>query len=386
MTVKIEKRIKGYSVRQPGEAISHQQQLPKVHSSPTEADRRLVLTAVSTPLANSLRWASRPYDPDGHSSRTYMVKAPEGKFSVHVVHADNGSPETGEPFEVWVGDGAPRGLKALCKSLSMDMRSLDRGWLKTKLESLFGTPGEPFDMTLPGGILVRVPSAVAAFARIVHARCEQLGAFTDNKLSATPVLDALMSRKEPKADGTGTVAWMVPIRNTGFGDDFELVVKEVVTPEGRIVPQSVWLTGRKFPRSLEGLAISLSFDLRVNDVQWSVLKLQQLVDLDEGVKGGDSFWACVPGTEKSASFPSLAAYIATLILYRLKVLGLVDDARKPTAPTGVVSLEVVRSQPTQSQTDCVQILGALCNDCGAYAVVPTDGSCLCCKACGASKC
>ena len=383
MSVVIAKRITGYSVVRPDDAPKNA--TIQLQPTTTDVDRRLVLTEVSSPLAKSLRWASRPYDPDGHASRTYLVNSPEGKFTMHVVHADNGSPQTGYPFECWVNDGAPRGLKALCKSLSMDMRSLDRGWLKVKLESLFGTPGEPFDITLPGGNLVRVPSAVAAFARILYARCDALGAFTDEKLSDTPVLDALMSKKEPKSDGIGTVGWMVPIRNTGFEDDFELILKEVQTPDGNIHPQSVWLSGRRYPKSLEGLAISLSFDLRVNDVQWSVLKLQQLVDLDE-VNG--NFWAPVPGTPKSTNYPSIVAYIATLILYRLKVLGLVDEDRNPIHATGVVALDDERRK--RATTDDAENAsstpkGLLCDSCGSYAVVKSGG-CDVCTNCSASKC
>lgn len=384
MSVKIEKRITGYSVTTPGDASKETTNKLQPHT--IEADRRLVLSDVSAPLAQSLRWASRPEDPDGHDSRTYRVHSPESKFTMHVVHAENGSPQTGYPFEVWVSDGAPRGLKALCKSLSMDMRSLDRGWLKTKLESLFETPGEPFDIALPRGVLARVPSAVAAFARILYARCSQLGAFNDEKLVSTPVLDALMSKKEPKNDGVGTVGWMVPIRNTSFGDDFELIIKEVETPDRRIVPQSVWLSGRKFPRSLEGLAISLSFDLRVNDVHWSVLKLHQLLDMDE--PQGD-FWAPIPGTEKSKCYPSIVAYMATLILYRLKVLGLVDEDRNPVTYTGVVALEDERAKRAGAANEVVMAQdkpqGMLCSSCHSYSVVRTGG-CDVCAQCGHSSC
>ena len=43
----------------------------------------------------------------------------------------------------------PRGLAALAKNLSMDMRAQDRAWLKLKLDSLAKTPGAPFTVAMP---------------------------------------------------------------------------------------------------------------------------------------------------------------------------------------------------------------------------------------------
>jgi len=373
--IRIDSKIKTFSVVKPGSAPT----VPRYGSSSAEADRRLVLTTVPNPLQNSLRWARRPFDPDGHPSRTYRVKAPEGVFTMHVVHIENDTPNTGDPFEVWVSDGAPRGLKALCKSLSMDMRSLDRGWLLAKLESLFSIPGEPFDLTLPNKQVIRCPGAVAAFARILHARCEQLGAFSDANLALTPLLDALMSRKEPKASGVGTMAWMAPISGTSYGDDFELIVKEVVAPGGRVVPQSVWLSGRCFPRSLEGLAVCLSFDLRVNDPQWSVLKLLQLVDMDE--PQGD-FWTSVPGGDKSKNYPSIVAYIGELLLYQLRVLGIIDGDLKPTTAVG----SIIFDEPDIAVTRSDAVAGAvMCPSCHSISMFFTEGCCSC-TSCGYSRC
>ena len=71
------------------------------------------------------------------------------------------------PFEVWVnGAEQPRGLAALAKSIPMDMRSNDRGWLETKLKSLMKAQGDDgFLLAMPpDGELVRVPSLVAGFA------------------------------------------------------------------------------------------------------------------------------------------------------------------------------------------------------------------------------
>src|SRR5204862_3623192 len=81
------------------------------------------------------------------------------------------------PFEVWVnGSEQPRGLGALAKTLSMDMRADDHAWLKLKLDALAKAGGdEPFDMPFPPtGEPKRMPSMVSAFAQVVRWRVEQL--------------------------------------------------------------------------------------------------------------------------------------------------------------------------------------------------------------------
>ena len=48
--------------------------------------------------------------------------------STTAAYVENGTPH---PFEVWVnGSEQPRGLGALAKTLSMDMRANDRAWRK----------------------------------------------------------------------------------------------------------------------------------------------------------------------------------------------------------------------------------------------------------------
>src|SRR5437879_10889922 len=90
------------------------------------------------------------------------------------------------PFEVWVnGAEQPRGLGAIAKTLSMDMRSEDRAWLKMKLDALAKSRDEqgfqiPFP---PTGEPVWVSGVVAAFARIVHQRCDELGTLREDRKS-----------------------------------------------------------------------------------------------------------------------------------------------------------------------------------------------------------
>ena len=96
-----------------------------------------------------MRWSHRPNIAGGTPSVTYVIDNPEHRFAVFVGHLENG---TVHPFEVWVnGEVVPRGMGALAKNLSMDMRSEDREWLKIKLKSLAKTPTIPFSMTMPSG-------------------------------------------------------------------------------------------------------------------------------------------------------------------------------------------------------------------------------------------
>ena len=112
----------------------------------------------------------------GSDGWVYMIEHPHGSFAVFVSHITNGRPH---PFEVWVnGAEQPRGLGAVAKTLSMDMRAEDRGWLNMKLAVLEKAAGDDaFNMPFPpSGDKVRMPSLVSGFARIVRYRCEQLGA------------------------------------------------------------------------------------------------------------------------------------------------------------------------------------------------------------------
>lgn len=376
--IQIAKKIKGYSVVQPDDRNTNN--TSTVGGFTNEMDRRLVLSKVPQPLASSLRWEKRPQLPGGNPSWTYAVDSPNGRFAVLVGHVPNGTPVSGYPFECWVLGEAPRGLNAVCKSLSMDMRSRDRGWLRMKLESLAKCAGEPFDMTMPNGTLVRVKSDVAAFAQLVRYRCAELGAFDDDKLTDTPVLDALMSKREPKAGPDGTLAWNVAIKNVATGDDFEMFIKEAVLDNGQRRPFSVWFSGEYAP-ALDGLAKCLSIDLRVSELAWGIRKLRQLLDCSE--PRGD-FLAQVPGSEKSSSYPSTVAYIASLILHRLKVLGLVNERGEPAHDSGVIDLGSVRESRQDSPLADGPPRGLLCDGCGSYTARVSEG-CIVCQ-CGHSKC
>ena len=97
-----------------------------------------------------------------------MLDSPIGKFALFVGHVE---PEgRAWPFEVWAnGPAEPRGLGAVAKTLSMDMRANDHGWLEMKLDALAKTPGESFEMPMPPhGERKRVPSVVSAMAQIIR--------------------------------------------------------------------------------------------------------------------------------------------------------------------------------------------------------------------------
>ena len=340
----------------------------------TDVDRRIRLEVAPQPALASLRWPGRPTLPGGNPSWTYMVESPYGRFAIFVGHVENGSPY---PFEVWVnGNEQPRGIGAVAKTLSMDMRAQDAKWLRVKLDMLARSGGEAFDcMMPPEGKLERVPSIVAAFARIVRFRIDQLGALaaSDGK---SPVLDAMFARKEPKTGPDGTMSWTADVYNPGSGDDFVLMLKELVLPGGQRRPYSVWMAG-VYPRALDGLCKLLSLDMRVIDPAWIGMKLRKLLTYDEPL--GD-FMARVPGEERQENFPSTVAYAARLIIHRYAMLGVLDERGYPVNEMGV--LEVPDDDRRPDVYSYKLLHGKLCTECGNSAVIKKDG-CEFCTACGA---
>ena len=341
----------------------------------SDADRRIRLDAAPMPALSSLRWPSRPQLAAGNPSWTYMVESPFGPFAIFVGHVDNGDPHA---FEVWVnGNEQPRGLGAVAKTLSMDMRAQDRAWVRTKLDILSRTSGnDAFDCPMPpDGVPVHMPSTVAAFARIVNWRVEQLGGLTPRD-DRSPVLDALFAKKEPKTGTDGTMSWSVDVYNPSSGDDFVLILKELMLPSGQRRPYSVWMAG-SYPRSLDGLCKLLSLDMRIIDPAWIGMKLRKLLSYAEPL--GD-FMARVPGGEKQRNWPSTVAYVAQLMIHRYAMLGVLDERGYPIDDMGVLEIpQAAREREGRS----LQVLpGKRCLECGNSAVIKKDG-CEFCTACGA---
>jgi ribonucleoside-diphosphate reductase alpha chain len=344
---------------------------------PDRGDQRVQVATPSTAALSSLRWPRRPIFKDGNPAHCYMVKHPHGqKFALFVGHFD----EDGRayPFEVWVnGVEQPRGLNALAINLSYDMYARDRGWLRHKLEALNEcvAEDESFDLPMPPtGAPRRVPSLVAAMATLIRYRCEQLGAFAN--IDSTPVLDALMTRAEPRTGADGTLSWTVDIANPSTGDQFILGLKELQVSLGDALqrrPYAMWLSGT-YPRALDGLCKALSLDMRVIDPAWIAKKLRELLTYAE--PKGD-FFAAVPDTGRRAVYPSTVAYMATLVLHRYARLGILDGDGFPIAPMGLVRdpAGVEHAVPPQPS-------GRRCEECGARALIRVDG-CDRCTVCGA---
>jgi ribonucleoside-diphosphate reductase alpha chain len=354
---------------------SSEQKQPQDVEMSDDTNRRLSIKSLPAPVLSSLRWPGRPDLPDGNAAWTYMLNTPQGNFALFVGHMDpvEDSPAKGSfPFEVWVnGADQPRGLGAVAKTLSMDMRANDRGWLKLKLETLSKTVGEkPFELRFPPhGEQKLMPGVVSAFAQVVRYRCERLNAL-DGDLP-TPVLDSVFSLQEPKTGTDGTLSWTVDIQNPATGEDFVLGLKEITLPDGVTRPYSMWLSGN-YPRALDGLSRILSLDMRVMDPAWIGMKLRKLIDYPEPL--GD-FMAFVPGTRRQQNWPSTVAYLAALIIHRYAMLGVLDEAGYPTREMGILESPRDDNEPKLMQ-------GALCNECGNHSVIRKDG-CDFCTACGA---
>jgi ribonucleoside-diphosphate reductase alpha chain len=339
----------------------------------SDADRRIRLEATPTPALSSLRWPSRPRLAAGNPAWTYMVESPFGQFAIFVGHVDNGDPHA---FEVWInGAEQPRGIGAVAKTLSMDMRAQDKAWLRMKLDILSRTAGDDaFDCPLPpDGKPMRVPSVVAAFGRIVAWRVEQLGALAARD-GRSPVLDALFAKKEPKTGTDGTMSWSVDVFNPSSGDDFVLILKELVLPSHQRRPYSVWMAGA-YPRSLDGLCKLLSLDMRVIDPAWIGMKLRKLLNYAEPL--GD-FMARVPGENRQRNWPSTVAYVAQLIIHRYAMLGVLDERGYPVDEMGVLEIP----EATREREELRMLPGKRCKECGNTAVIRKDG-CEFCTACGA---
>ncbi|MEW5889447.1 MAG: LAGLIDADG family homing endonuclease [Pseudomonadota bacterium] len=350
------------------EGGAEKKQPQDVHIS--EANKRLSIKTLPAPVLSSLRWPGRPRLPDGNAAWTYMIETPHGEFALFVGHIEQNRKPV--PFEVWVnGSEQPRGLGAVAKTLSMDMRANDREWLKLKLDTLAKTLGdESFDMPFPPhGEIKRMPGVISAVAQVIRYRMDQLHAFDEK--GATPVLDTMFSLQEPKTGTDGTLSWTVDIQNPATGEDFVLGLKEITLPDGLTRPYSVWLSGN-YPRAMDGLTRILSLDMRVMDPAWIGMKLRKLLNYPEPL--GD-FMAFVPGTRRQQNWPSTVAYLARLIIHRYAMLGILDENGYPTREMGILEAPRESGAPKVMQ-------GSLCGECGNYTVIRKDG-CDFCSACGA---
>ncbi len=346
----------------------------------SDVNRRIEIKALPAPVLESLKWPGRPRLPGGNPAWSYMIESPTGSFALFVGHTE--SDGHAWPFEVWVnGAEQPRGLGAVAKTLSMDMRANDRAWLKLKLDTLAKTRGDdacaiPFP---PDGEPRHMPSLVAATAQLLRWRLDELKALDGDGEGGNggPVLDALFSLKEPKTGTDGTLSWTVDVHNPTAGDDFVLGLKEITLPDGVTRPYSVWLSG-EYPRALDGLCKLISLDMRVMDPAWVGMKLRKLLNYPEPL--GD-FMAFVPGESRQTNWPSTVAYVARLIIHRYAMLGILTEDGLPVKEMGILQSPAL---PPAHAGETIQVVmtGAVCRECGNATVIRKDG-CDFCTACGA---
>ena len=355
------------------------------------ANQRLRLDRLPAPVLASLRWPGRPELPGGNPAWSYLIQHPFGDFSLFVgeLPAEAG-PGLGlfaqnVPFEVWVnGAEQPRGIGALAKTLSMDMRANDAAWLRLKLDALATVAEErAFEMPFPPTGEKRLfPGVVAATAAVIRWRCEQLGALQDG--GATPVLDAMFSRDEPRTGTAGTLAWAVDVDNHATGESFTVTLKEVSLPgpDGGSVtrPCAIGFSGN-YPRAFDGLARLLSLDMRVMDPAWIGMKLRKLLNVGEPL---GHFMAPVPGERRQQTWPSTVAYIARLVIHRYAMLGILDEQGLPVQAMGILAAPVAKAGasagPAAADT-LPTMAGKACPECGNHTLIHKDG-CEFCTACG----
>ncbi len=366
--------IKGMTTYRPNDIIGSvlsSTPAPIKAEEASDPDRRMTLKAIPEPVLGSLKWPSRPTLPNGNPAWTFMVESGDVKFAIVVGHVDDGRPH---PFEVWtLGSEQERGLGAVAKTLSADMRADDLNWLAMKLDELKKVnEGKQFQMLL-GDKEVFASSASAALAKVIEFRLLQLG-LGSFELEYSALTRALMSPKEPVAGTDGTLSWTADVENAGTGDNFTLFMKEATLPDGSRRPYAVCLSG-KYPRELDGLCKLLSADMRVVDPAWIGMKLRKLLNYDESM---GSFFARMPGSEKSQVYLSTVAYIAALMIHRYFQLGILTPQGEPVTQMGVMIEESPNANPRNAMR---MMKGKPCEDCGAHAVVKIAG-CDKCSVCG----
>ncbi|MEQ1686854.1 MAG: adenosylcobalamin-dependent ribonucleoside-diphosphate reductase [Burkholderiaceae bacterium] len=382
--------LKGLATYRPNSVLGSVLSVGPASSSPPAAplqidgaNRRLALERLPAPVLSSLRWPGRPELPSGNPAWTFMVQHPFGDFALFVGELAPADGGPAQPFEVWVnGAEQPRGLGALAKTLSMDLRANDPAWLQLKLDALATVAEErAFEMPFPPhGERRLFPGVVAATAAVIRWRCEQLKALPRLGRSApTPVMDAMFSVDEPHTGPSGTLAWAVDIDNPASGEAFTLTLKEVTLPgpdRSTVTrPCAVGFSGN-YPRALDGLARLLSLDMRVIDPAWIGMKLRKLLNYAEPL---GHFMAFVPGLphgeRRQQTWPSTVAYLARLIIHRYAMLGVLNEEGYPLRDMGVL-------EPSGDKGERGRVLaGRVCLECGNATVIHKDG-CDFCTACG----
>lgn len=362
--IKIEQKIRSASV------------VPVKPASDPAPKRRLPMA----PVIDQLRWPSRPETPDGTMGWTSPVVRDSrgGKFAVTVNYIQNG---VDQPFEVFVPfNEAPRGLAAVARLLSFDMRTLDRGWLARKLRSLAAIGGDPLTIQVPGqSAPMTVGSPVAALAHYVRHACQRVGWFGEDDAVESPMARALMFPSEPKAQhGDLGTAHYFDVQNAGKDDDFRVFLAETDMDDGIALPHSVWFVGQH-PATWHGIAKILSKDMQIADPAWIGLKL---VTLREDTEAMGDFMAWDPIAKKNRTFSSSLAFVAQSILARYVALGILDEQGRVVSRQ---QMKLFADDPLPITPVAAPVAASTCPKCHEPALVMLDG-CPTCTACGHSKC
>ena len=372
--------LKGITTYRPNQVIGEVLSVRKDTAAPQDLgegpDRRVKLDSAPEPALASLKWPGRPDLSSGNMAWTYMVEIPARNESFAIFIGEVGAPPM--PFEVWVnGSEQPRGLGRHCQD-AVDGHALGGPRLAEaeagRARQVARRAGLPDSVSSQrrAGVGERRGGRFRAHRAPALRRARTRSREIDRH--ATPVLDALFTRKEPKAGALGTMSWTVDVNNPNTGDDFVLGVKELNLPDGSRRPYSIWLAG-EYPKVLDGLCKLLSLDMRVVDANWIGLKLKKLLNFGE--QNGE-FWAPVPGADRSSLYPSTVAYIAALLLHRYKVLGILDDDGRAIRSVGILAMPQTRKTV---ELGAAAIKGKVCPSCGAAAMIKRDG-CEFCTACG----
>jgi ribonucleoside-diphosphate reductase alpha chain len=115
-------------------------------------------------------------------------------------------------------------------------------------------------------------------------------------------------------------------------------------------------------------------DMWVHDPSWIGLKLKKLLNYSEAEL---DFMHWVPGNGKQMHYPSTISYIAYLVLYRYKVLGLLDSDGM------AIRGGLINRVNSESRTSHIApiLKGKPCPECGAHSYAKVDG-CDRCGSCG----
>lgn len=262
-------------------------------------------------LSHHLSSPHRPKFSGGNPSWSYMVESATGEdFSVSIGYY----PTENTIFECWVLGNYPKGLDAVARTISIDIRTQDIKWIDYKLNALAKIQSSgAYKTQVDENTVLSATDPSSMLAKIIRHVLETCTHPTlDNSL-----VTQLVSKREPRIPPEGTLSWSVRVDNPQTHDNFNVFVQEGLLQD-KVLPFSVYITGDNVPDAVKGLSRSLSIDMRIGDPTWVTTKLQKLSNHCEA---GSDFFATIPGEEKSKSYGSTIAYLSTLLLYRYSQLG-----------------------------------------------------------------